>query len=696
MINREDLSGYLNSRKKAVSFRAISKEFCKTKKESNTLKKMLRQMVRDGDAVVTAGGLYDKKQQSAIATGYFEANREGYGFVVLETPGERDIFIPQRKTMGAMDADRVIAVIENPRRRDGRIVKILQRAHANVVGRLLCKDGKYYVQPKKRSIPFTIDIPKLKKDKVKEGDTVIVEIKQYDSDDAPAVGKILKVLGIADAPVSEIDSIVEEFGLPRRFSAAVSEEARQLPQRITQDVIAARRDLRTLRTVTIDGEKAKDFDDAISITKTPDGYKLYVHIADVGHFVPWESNIDVEAAQRGTSVYLPDRVIPMLPKRLSEELCSLRPNRDRLTFTVEMDFTSDGQRSGVSCYTSIINSNERMTYTDVARILIEGDKGLRRRYNYLLGDLELMQGLCGALRQRRLQRGSLDFDLPEPEVIIDLQGNLEGIVSVKRNPAHMLIEEFMIAANEAVAQRIASVAVPSLYRIHEEPDERKMIDIIKISRHLINVGKQKLRPRDMSRIIDKARGGTYEEIINYLVLRSLKQARYSVTNVGHFGLASVCYTHFTSPIRRYPDLVVHRVLRDVLGNKRLSDKKLKAFEGRLGDIAFHCSARERIADDVERETLKALRAWLMKDMVGKVLEGRVVGINAGGLKVRLKDYFVDGFLDISAMVGDNYVYDEDDLSIKGARTKKRFFIGDEIPVRISSVDMQEREVFFAM
>ncbi|KJU87554.1 ribonuclease R [Candidatus Magnetobacterium bavaricum] len=572
----------------------------------------------------------------------------------------------------------------------------MQRAHANVVGRVMCNNGKFYVQPKKRSIPFTIDIPRLKKDKVKEGDTVIVEIKQYDSDDAPAVGKILKVLEAADAPLSEIDSIVEEFGLPKRFSATVSEEARKLPQNITRDIIAQRRDLRSMHTVTIDGEKAKDFDDAISITKTPDGYRLYVHIADVAHFVPWDSNIDVEARQRGTSVYLPDRVVPMLPKRLSEELCSLRPNRDRLAFTVEMAFTADGQRAGVSCYTSVINSNERMTYTDVSRMLNDGDKALRQRYDYLLGEFELMEELCAALRQRRMSRGSLDFDLPEPEVIIDLLGNLEGIVSIRRNPAHMLIEEFMIAANEAVAKRISDAAAPSLYRIHEEPDDRKMIDIVKVARHLINVGKQRLRPRDMPRLIDKARGGPFEELINYLVLRSLKQARYSVTNVGHFGLASECYTHFTSPIRRYPDLVVHRVLREVLANKRLSDKKLKTFEATLADIAFHSSARERIADDVERETLKALRAWLMKDMVGKTLEGRIVGVNAGGLKVRLKDYFVDGFLDISAMIGDSYVYDEDDLSIKGARTKKRFFIGDELSVRISGVDMQEREVFFAM
>ncbi|MBF0338729.1 MAG: ribonuclease R [Nitrospirae bacterium] len=696
MISRESLSAYIKSRKKPVSFRVMSKEFCTTKKESSSLKKMLRQMVRDGDIAVTPGGLYDKKHESAIATGYFEANREGYGFVVLETPGERDVFIPQRKTMGAMDADRVIAVIENPLRRDGRIVKILQRAHANVVGRLMCNKGRYYVQPKKRSIPFTIDIPKLKKDKVKEGDTVIVEIKQYDSDDAPAVGKILKVLEVADAPVSEIDSIVEEFGLPKRFAATVSEEARQLPHHITPDIIAQRHDLRILNTVTIDGEKAKDFDDAISIVKTPDGYRLYVHIADVSHFVPWESNIDVEARRRGTSVYLPDRVIPMLPKRLSEELCSLRPKRDRLAFTVEMAFTAEGQCTGVSCYTSVINSNERMTYTDVSRMLNDGDKALRQRYSYLLGDFELMEELCAALRRRRMKRGSLDFDLPEPEVIIDILGNLEGIVSVRRNPAHMLIEEFMIAANEAVARRIADAGVPSLYRIHEEPDQRKMIDIIKVARHLISVGKQRLSPRDMPRLIGKACGGPYEELINYLVLRSLKQARYSVTNVGHFGLASECYTHFTSPIRRYPDLVVHRVLRDVIANKRLSDKKLKAFEAALGDIAFHSSARERIADDVERETLKALRAWLMKGMVGKTLEGSIVGVNAGGLKVRLNDYFVDGFLDISAMIGDSYVYDEADLSIKGIRTKKRFFFGGKLSVRISGVDMQEREVFFAM
>ncbi|MBF0345371.1 MAG: ribonuclease R [Nitrospirae bacterium] len=696
MFSREELIRYFKDNDRPVPFKIILSDLRRGKKEAKSLKKMLRQMIRDGDISVTDNGLYGSKNVSTFVRGYFEANREGYGFVIPETPGDSDIFIPQRKTMGAMDTDRVVAVIENFNRREGRIIQILQRTHTNIVGRVQCRDGQYYVQPKKRSIPFKIDIPRIKKDKVKEGDMVIVELKQHDSGGLPTTGKILKTIAGADDPVSEIESILEEFRLPKKFSSAVTEEARQLPDHITQELLAGRRDLRGLKTVTIDGEKAKDFDDAISIKKTGDGYKLFVHIADVGYFVQWESEIDLEARHRGTSVYFPDRVIPMIPKRLSEDLCSLKPNRDRLTFTVEMDFTTDGHRIKASCYASVINSNERMTYTDLAKILNHEEQHLRQRYNYLLIDFELMQELCKMLRQSRLKRGSLDFDLPEPEVIIDLLGNLEGIVCAKRNFAHSLIEEFMIAANEAVAERVAAVGTPSLYRIHEEPDTRKMSDILKFARSLLSIGKLKGTPKELPKIIIRAHGGPYEDVVNYLILRSLKQARYSTKNVGHFGLASVCYTHFTSPIRRYPDLIVHRVLRDIITNKRLTDKKMKMFEEKLSDIAFHSSARERIADEVERETLKALRAWLMKDMVGKTLEGRIVGINPSGLKVRLKEYFVDGFLDISAMTDDKYSYDDKDLSIKGVRLKKRFYIGNDITVRINAVDIQEREIIFGI
>jgi ribonuclease R len=445
--------------------------------------------------------------------------------------------------------------------------------------------------------------------------------------------------------------------------------------------------------VTIDGERAKDFDDAISIKRTDDGYRLWVHIADVGFFVGWDSLIDKEARKRGTSVYFPDRVIPMLPKELSEDLCSLRPKVERMAFTVEMDFDMHGERTDTRFYPSIINSNERMTYTSVKKILVDEDRKERQKYNYLLQDFEMMGELCNILKSRRLKRGSLDFDLPEPEVLLDIQGNPENIIRAERNFAHMIIEEFMIAANEAVAGHLEALNIPSLYRIHEEPDPMKLEGIMKIISSLRILKKTKtITPKDFSDLIKQIQGTPEEEIINHMILRSLKQAKYSPINVGHFGLASESYTHFTSPIRRYPDLVVHRILREVLTKKHLGDKRIKDLESLLPDIAFHSSRMERQADEAERAVLSAMRVWFMRDKVGEEFEGKVVSVTPYGLKIRLKDYYVEGFLHVSYMTDDFYQYDEKSLSLHGVHRKKRFTIGKELKVRIDRVDMEEREI----
>ncbi len=435
----------------------------------------------------------------------------------------------------------------------------------------------------------------------------------------------------------------------------------------------------------------------MSIIRTDAGYRLWVHIADVGHYVGWDSALDIEARKRGTSVYFPDRVVPMLPKELSEDLCSLKPKVDRLAFTVEMDFDARGEKIDAKFYPSIIISNERMTYTSVKKVLVDENPEERKRYDYLLRDFELMGEMCNILKARRIKRGSLDFDLPEPEVLLDIQGNPEAIIKAERNFAHMMIEEFMLSANEAVAVHLEGLGIPSLYRIHEEPDPLKMEDLIKVI-HSTGVvkGAKTIRPKDFPLLLKKIKDTEAEEIINYMILRSLKQAKYSPANIGHFGLASESYTHFTSPIRRYPDLVVHRILGEALAKKRLSDKRLKELESLLPDIALHSSRMERQADEAERAVLDAMRVWFMRDKLGEEFEGKIVSVTPYGLKIRLKDYFVHGFLHVSFMTDDFYKYDEKTMSLHGIHKKKTYSIGEELTVRIDKVDMEEREIVLGL
>lgn len=696
MINRDAILSFFREKTgKPLSFREIVSLMRLSRPEARALKRVLREMMRGGEIVMTRKGLYGPAQAMSLITGYFEAHRDGYGFVILEKPGERDIFVPARWTAGAMNNDRVIARVENRQRRDGRIIRILERATTRIVGRLDVTRTASYVRPKNKAIPFDLYISPADRGKALHGDTVVAEVISYPTDKRPPSARIVKVLGKPEDPKSEVESIVEEFNLPQRFPKAVHDEAKLLPSSLPADKIK-RKDLRELPTVTIDGERAKDFDDAVSVALTEHGYRLWVHIADVGYYVGWDSAIDDEARKRGTSVYLPDRVIPMLPKELSEDLCSLKPKIDRLAFTVEMEFDRSGERTQESFYPSLIRSDERMTYTSVRKILVDQDRSERERYDFLLGDFELMNELCCVLRSRRLERGSLDFDLPEPEVLLDLQGNPEAIIRAERNLAHMIIEEFMISANEAVAGHLEALGVPSLYRIHEEPDPMKLEDIMKIARTTARLKRKTLKPGDFSRLLLDIKGTPGEEIINYMILRSLKQARYSPANVGHFGLASESYTHFTSPIRRYPDLVVHRVLREVLTKKHISDRRSKELAEILPDIAFHSSRMERLADDAERVVIGAMRVWFMKDKVGEEYEGRITSITPYGLKVRLKDFYVEGFIHVSYMTDDFYHYNERSLTLEGRNTGKRFTLGKEVRVRVDKVDMEEREILFGI
>jgi ribonuclease R len=551
----------------------------------------------------------------------------------------------------------------------------------------------YYVRPRTKNIPFYILISPKDKGKAKKGDIVVVEITSYPTATRPPEGKILKILPPVTEPLQEMDLIIEEFSLPRRFPVAVLSETKKFTEEKKEQ--QKRVDCRNLLTVTIDGETAKDFDDAVSIKKTEDGFVLYVHIADVSHYVPWDSALDLEARRRGTSVYFPGSVIPMLPEKLSNDLCSLIPKKDRLTLTVEMHFDNKGTMLERRFYPSIINSNERMTYTSVKKILVDNDPRERERYDYLIESFELMGELCNILRDRRIKRGSLDFDLPEPEILLDIQGRPEMIIKMERNFAHMIIEEFMIAANEAVASFLEKLDVPAIYRVHEKPDPAKLEEL----KPIFNAFGLKIKSSGSNifqSILKKVKGRPEEDLLNILLLRSLKQARYSTENIGHFGLASECYTHFTSPIRRYPDLVVHRILKDCLGKKGLSKEKRQYLEGVLPEIALHSSKTERIAEEAEREVVNAMRVWFMKDKVGDEFEGIVTNITSYGLKIQLKEFFVEGFLHVSSLVDDYYRFDEKNYRLVGRRTRRAFNIGKEVRVRIERVDTEEREILLGL
>jgi ribonuclease R len=698
MIDKKRISAFF-SRKTArpVSFKEIAQRMDLSRPESRALKKILREMLRNGELILTRKGLYAPAEELNLIKGYFEAHKDGYGFIIPEKPGERDIFIPPGSSRGSMDGDRVVARIENVRRREGRIVRILERTHKTVVGRFEKSGPALFIKPKARHIPFDLYVAPADRRKAKEGDTVIAEILSYPTEKRPATARVVNIIDKPDTPGADVEMIIDEFNLPKRFPKKVKEEAKLLYGQAGKTVRRLkRRDLRKLATVTIDGENAKDFDDAISISLTEHGYRLWVHIADVGYYVRWNTLMDLEARKRGTSVYFPDRVISMLPKELSEDLCSLRPKVERPAFTVEMDFNRIGKLLSANFYPSLITSDERMTYTSARKILVDQDRDERKKYSYLLKEFDLMADLCSILRSNRLERGSLDFDLPEPEVLLDLQGNPEAIVRAERNLAHMIIEEFMIAANEAVAEYMEQSRLPTLYRIHEEPDPMKLEDVFRVVRHFGTFRQKQLRPGDFSAVLKSIKGTAEEEIIDYIILRSLKQARYSTVNVGHFGLASKCYAHFTSPIRRYPDLIVHRILREKIEKKDLSDRRIKALEKLLPDIAFKSSQTERGADKAEREVIDTMKVWFMKDRLGEEFDAKIVGITPFGLKVRLKEFYVEGFLRVSSLTDDFYEYNDKNMRLNGRHTKRSFRIGQELKLRIDRVDMEEREVVFGI
>jgi ribonuclease R len=638
-----------------------------------------------------------------LVTGTVSAHRDGYGFVSPASGEGADVFIPARFMREVMHGDRVVVRVEHGLRSgrpEGRIIRVLDRAHRTLVGRFEAGRRFGYVVPADPRLGTDLFISKAAARQVRPGQMVVARIDTYPDRNRSAEGTIVEVLGDPADPEVEILTIAHKYGLPVEFPGEVLAAAARVPDQVEDADRRGREDLRQLPTVTIDGETAKDFDDAVSVRREEDGkVRLWVSIADVGHYVAEGSPVDQEAYERGTSVYFPGKCIPMLPEKLSNGICSLNPNVERLAMTAEMLFDRQGHRLESRFYPSVICSRARLTYTEVAAMVVQEESATIARYPEIYPHLPVMAELAQRLTAMRRQRGSLDFDLPEAEIILDLQGRPENIVRAERNLAHRLIEEFMLAANEAVATFLAGRGAPFLYRIHEPPATERLQSFQEFIGHFnygISLEKGTVDPRKLQELLAGLEGKPEERMINQVLLRCMKQANYSPENVGHFGLAADLYCHFTSPIRRYPDLVVHRVLRQVLTAGKMPEKRKAHLQEVLPAMGEHTSQRERRAMEAEREIVSLKKCQFMADKVGEVFAGFVSGVQPFGFFVELKDLFVEGLVHISSIADDFYVFEEDLHRLVGQHRRRIFQIGDEVQVSVAKVALDRREIDFVL
>jgi ribonuclease R len=729
------------------NFKQLVRETGAKGDDRTELESALARLTARGDLIEVRPGQYAVTARSReFAVGRLQMHRDGYGFLIADRPIEGitgDIFIPPDSAEKAMHGDRVvvrIARVESDGRADGEIVKVLKRAHPTVVGEFRIGRRGQYVVPHDERIHQWIEIPEgmefppdgpsidrigaapVKVASVEElaGMIVNVELVEYSERGESPVGRVIEILGHPDDFGVDVEVVIRKHHLPHRFPPEVVEQAQAIPNTIAARELEGRRDFRNMDIVTIDGETARDFDDAVWVDRLANGnYALHVHIADVSHYVRPGTPIDSEARLRGTSVYFPDRAVPMLPYELSTDICSLKPKVDRLVLSALLEIDHQGEVVSQQFTAGVIRSVERMTYTDV-HLLLEGDQGLRERYAPLVPRFELMQELALVLNRKRVRRGSIDFDLPEPLIEFDQWGEMTGVTRAPRNIAHRLIEEFMLAANEAVASHLEQTVEESIYRIHEKPDPKRVMEFEEVAAHFgysLGVGaipvkkfaytdkhrdgskKRReivmadsglnLSSRQYQRLVAKIEGKPEERILSYLMLRSLKQARYSTENVGHFALAAKSYTHFTSPIRRYPDLAVHRLLRGALGIPVGQTPDLKR-------TADECSESERRAADAERELVEWKKVKFMAERVGQDFDALIISTTKYGLFVELADLFIEGLVPIDTLPGDQYTYHENVRKVVGKRTRREFSIGDHVRVILDRVDANERKLQFSL
>jgi ribonuclease R len=701
MLNSEQL---LTAIREKIEHPATARELLQRLKiprdQRATVNRLLQELVEAGHLVQTRGNHFGLPDRMNLVVGRVQTHPRGFGFVIADKPVEGvsgDIFIAGANLNQAMHGDRVVARIEQRRedRAEGRIVRILERGSKTIVGRFDVDDtGTGYLVPFDRRLIMDVMVPNEERHDAKPSDMVVAEITRWPTSTRSAQGRVLEVLGDIEEPGVDTEIIIRKFGITDEHSNEAVEEAKRLGSTVTEKDLKGRTDFRQIRTVTIDGEHARDFDDAITIEKLPNGnYWLGVHIADVAHYVPEGGALDEEAYERGTSVYFPNRAVHMFPSELSTGLCSLNPHVDRLVQSCLMEIDRQGTVIRYEMHDGVIHSDARMTYTDVSAILMDRDPALMQKYSDFVPMFETMRELFEILNQRRRRRGSIDFDLKEPEIILDDEGMVKQIIAAERRVANRIIEEFMLVANETVAQHLDDNDVPTLYRIHEAPDPLKVEqfeEFVSTLGYSLAAPPNAVRPRDFQKLVERIQGKPEEKPIAFLMLRTMQKARYAETNSGHFGLAASSYTHFTSPIRRYPDLVVHRTLRE----SRLGMKKdrIEELTEDLPEMGRHTSERERRAAEAERELVQWKKVRFMADKVGDEFEGYVTGVTAFGLFIELVEHFVEGMVHVSTMADDYYRFIERAHVLRGENTGQVYRLGDKVRVQVIKVDMERRQI----
>ncbi len=663
------------------------------------LKKILSELVAEGKLSVTERGKYVKgRSVPEKLVGTFIGNARGFGFVEIEGR-EQDLFIPEEGVNGAFNRDTVAVRLSGPKqgkRQEAEVTQIISRGTTSLVG-IYQHAGNYgFVIPDNEKFASDIFVPKERSKGAVTGHKVVVELTDYGDLSKNPEGRVAEILGHVNDPGVDILSIVKGFELPLGFSEKVINQAKRVAKDVSDKDREGRKDLRNVTMVTIDGEDAKDLDDAVSLSKEGDQYLLGVHIADVTNYVQENSALDHEALERGTSVYLVDRVIPMLPHALSNGICSLNMGEDRLALSCLMTLDQKGTVISYEIAETVINVDRRMSYTDVNRVLT-GDEEAVKAYEDLAPMFLLMKELADLVRERRRSRGSIDFDFPESKILLDEDGVPISIKPYERNAATKLIEDFMLAANETVAQHFYWMELPFVYRTHDKPDPEKILKLAAFINNFgyhikVKSGDNEVHPKEIQKLLGKIEGDAHEALISRLTLRSMKKAQYTVDCTGHFGLACQYYCHFTSPIRRYPDLQIHRIIKEQLRG-RLLEGRIEHYQEILPEVAKHSSEMERRADEAERETEKLKKAQYMEGKIGEVFEGVISGITAWGIYVELPDT-VEGMIHVSKIEGDYYLYREETYEMVGRDTGKTYKLGQKVWIMVDGVDYLQKSIDF--
>lgn len=662
---------------------------------------LIAELIAEGKIFETRRGKLALPETLQMGVGSFSAHAKGFGFVTPEDGGG-DVFIPASETNGAMHKDKVLYKVTggggSGKRAEGTILRVLDRGMHRLVGLYEQVQGFGFVTPDDKKMAKDIFIAKENSMGAVTGHKVVVEMTDYGNERRSPEGKVIEILGHIHDPGVDILSVIRRYELAVEFPAEVYQEIEDVETEVSEEEIAGREDLRDVLTITIDGEDAKDLDDAVSLSVLPNGnYELGVHIADVSHYVREHTALDKEAYARGTSVYLVDRVIPMLPHKLSNGICSLNPHTDRLTLSCIMEIDRRGQVLAHQVVNSVIHSDYRMTYTTVQDLLDGKTPVLREQYAQILPMLEEMNTLRTILWERRKKRGSVHFDLPEAKIKLDEMGKPIEILPYERNDATNLIEEFMLICNETIAENYFWQEIPFVFRSHQEPDEEKMEKMEQFLRgfgYRVRKKDGEIHPREIQKILAEAEGKPEERIITRMVLRSMMQARYTADNQGHFGLAAKYYCHFTSPIRRYPDLQIHRFIKMTLAGE-MSGKKEYGYRKKMPEVAQHCSKRERIAEDAQRDTEALKKVEFMLDKVGKTYEGIISGVTNWGIYVELANT-VEGMVALSQMEDDFYLFDEQNMQVFGRRNGKSYRLGDLVQVTVTKVSQEAGTIDFAI